>query len=734
MAFNPLKKIINQQPTEQIQQELPANLKNDNQHSEHIAPTEVDDNIVNYETNPVIENSNTLFYEGAKISDLQETGLKTEKILNADVAIVEKTHFNLPLLKSLPLSFVLTHFGATQSKNNLYSIYNNDISIKENRWYNVNLKKGFIDAMSLTKHLIALRDKVDENLKDKMLFVAARSLLNDIQSLLPDNIEEKPSVNNVITPTSNEETASTESKQARVNRTPEEHKAFWKALTEQLDNISLDLVMEHIGATPNEDGQAGKWKVLDTRENINITGQMWKPWKAKGGHGAINLLAYHIATKANIDTRIEEQKKQVRMMAIKELLTVFGDGDLSMLSGDDAEIVFKVPFAMPLVIDFKINHVRHYLNEKRGIPLWVVNKQINTGLLFAGYPSDWRIKKEMVRALKDPERLKDEDVWAVFLSINGTAAEMRGIARNDDFAKILAKGSDKDFGGFLIKAEKSVNEKVVTAVEASVDALSYHAIFPGRIVTSCMGVTFSLAAKAAFEALGRNYTFHLGFDNDQTGNETALNFRDELISLFDGDMDLYNEHYAAGRIKYFDLGLRCLEECIEKNQIFYLDVQDNPVGIDVVKLFQAQAQEKFGRDEFRNIVSNGFVKYLNVCPIFNRMIDIEKEIVVAFNKLDSGKPYYLRIKNDDNDSLEEQQRSEEFERGFRKLAGEKYKQWEDSGLIIYDKNAIAKDWNEYFIYLKENKPEFKIQLQEREQLYLDYSNVNTTTKKKSKKI
>ena len=40
------------------------------------------------------------------------------------------------------------------------------------------------------------------------------------------------------------------------------------------------------------------------------------------------------------------------------------------------------------------------------------------------------------------------------------------------FAKLLAKGSDKDSGGFIIKAEKDCNEKIVNACEAAMDAMS----------------------------------------------------------------------------------------------------------------------------------------------------------------------------------------------------------------------------------------------------------------------
>ncbi len=180
---------------------------------------------------------------------------------------------------------------------------------------------------------------------------------------------------------------------------------------------------------------------------------------------------------------------------------------------------------MPHVIDFKINQVRQYLNEKRQLPLWIIDKQIKAGSLFAGYPSDWKEEPN----LNNPEKLKNDKVWATFLAVNGNAAEMRAIERTDQFAKILAKGSDKEMGGFLIKAEKEVNEKTVVACEAAIDTMSYHAFYPGRIVTSCMGVNFNLAVKSAMEALDHDFKFQLAFDNDLAGNEAAVRFKEQLI-------------------------------------------------------------------------------------------------------------------------------------------------------------------------------------------------------------
>lgn len=678
---------------------------------------------INYEEN-VVSNEN-LSYEGEKVSDLQESGLKTTEVLNNDTPkVMERQKFNLPLLESLPLSFVLEQLGAEKKNNNSYQIFDNEISLKENKWYNVTLRRGKINAISLVKHITAIKEKLDEKESDKHLFLTACKFLNEIQNKQQQHEIVEKTTEQVTTPVANEQ-------ERKQERTPEQNAAYWKELTEQLNNISLNLVMEYIGATPNEDGQRGKWKT-PSGDNVAVTGQQWYSWKTReGGIGAISFLAFHLAEINNIDTRSDEQKKAVRRMAIRDLIKTFGDGDLSLIADSGENITFKQPFVMPHIIDFKINQVRQYLNEKRGLPLWIINKQISSGLLFAGFPSDWQMPPKFI---KSPQSITDDYVWATFLSANGTAAEMRAIERTDGYAKMLAKGSDKDLGGFVLKAEKDVSERTVAALEAAIDSMSYHAFYPGRIATSCMGVTFNLAAKAAIEALERNYSFQLAFDNDQAGNESAIRFKEEVIDEI--GLEEYQSYYQEGKIKYFDLGIRCLKECMEQDKIFYLDVQNNNIGIEVVKLFQEQSMLNLGQQVVKDYVAKGKVKYLNLCPTFEMVQDVQKEAEIVFSKLNTGKPYYLRIIREDEDKPEIQEKITAFINAFKVIAGNKYQEWELNGSIIYNKIAVAKDWNEYFIYMKNNHPEFVETLNEQEKQYIHYSEQEApkNSRKKSRKM
>jgi hypothetical protein len=149
--------------------------------------------------------------------------------------------------------------------------------------------------------------------------------------------------------------------------------------------------------------------------------------------------------------------------------------------------------------------------------------------------------------------------------------------------------------------------------------------------------------------------------------------------------------------------------------------------------------EEFGKDFIKEIVVNGNIKYINVCPIFEMMNDVQKEATAVFAKLNSGKPYYLRVKEIDENEENKQhikEKKEAFILAFKNLAGENFSEWENNGTIIYNKLAIAKDWNEYFIYMKTNKPEFKTLLQEQETKYAHYSKKDDTTnlKKKGRKM
>lgn len=755
MAFNPLKSRNIEAPVEHpIATEQFSPTKETQSYNDY----EYDD-LVQHDSAPIIEKQNipdiqqiqevkqSLEYEGQNIADLENSGLQTINLLKvASQNIIDRPKFNIPLLESTPVNFVLQSLGAKKIKENLYEINGQEISTKENKWYNTTLKKGHVNAVSLVKHIIALEEKIDEKENQKTLFIAACKKLAKIQedAVSNDMIYEQSS-NQETTPKANEEVPKETQPKADFKYEPSEavkkaqaqsgktnNKIDWKALTDHLNNIPLDLVMEHLGANPNEDGQRGKWKIWKTGHNVHVTGQKWNDWNAQvGGIGGISLLAYHICIENNWNYKIDEDRKEARKLATKDLMNTFGsDFNINDLGGSlEVTKDFKEPFYMPHVIDFKIDQVRKYLNEQRGLPIWIINKQIQSSSLFAGFPSNWRDEPN----LKNPDKLSNDRVWATFLSSNGTAAEMRAIGNVESNAKILAKGSDKDLGGFLIKAEKDSEgktERTVVSCEAAIDTMSYHAFYPGRIVMSCMGVNFKLAVKSAVEALDSGFKYQLAFDNDLAGNEAAVRFRESLIDEI-GEEE-YQSYIKDNKINYFDLSIRCLIQTIKKGGVFYFDVMANDTGRSAVGMFQEQLYKVVPRETVKELTQKGKIKYANIAPSYGLMQDPEKEARDAVNTLLSSKPLYIVLKQPGEEEKPEiKEKREAFESAFQRVAGSNLQQFEKEGKVIYKKQALAKDWNEFFIIMKKD-PKFKEKIEAQELTYSHYNEENNQTKKKGK--
>jgi len=741
MAFNPIRKII-EAPVELYSANSPTNNLERDEYDYLVNDNYAPNSEQNFEPS-LHEMKQTLEYDGENIKDLEDSGLQTINLLKlASPHIIDRTRFNIPLLDSLPISFVLLYLGAKQdtTKPNIYYIDNQEISINENKWYNKTQFRGHVNVISLVKHLTAISEDLDEHENNKTLFISACKKLTIIHQKAQEN-ENRSNLDTHELSTKHVEPKHVEATPKSTYEVSDAVKLVqekstknqpidWKALTEQLNNIPLNLVMEHIGANPNENGQRGKWKVWKSGHNVQVTGQQWNDWNSQiGGFGGISLLAYHLGLEKNIDYRIDSHKFELKKLAMKELSKVFvNEFELNGFGGETLDATyFKEPFSMPHVIDFKINQVREYLNEKRGLPLWIINKQIKAGSLFAGFPSDWKEDPN----LKNPEKLGNDKVWATFLAINGNAAEMRAIDRNDQYAKILAKGSDKDLGGFLIKSEKELNEKTVVSCEASVDTMSYHAFYPGRIVSSCMGVNFNLAVKSALEALDHSFKYQLAFDNDLAGNEAAVRFKEQLINEI-GDEE-YNEHMTNGNISYFDLGIKCLKKTIEKGGIFYFDVKNDDIGRTAATMFQEQLFKVVPRETVKDLILKGKIKYANIAPNYGLMQDINKEAEVAFNLLSSNKPFYMVLKQGDEEEKEEIKiKRESFEIAFIKIAGTQLKQFEKEGKILYQKQALAKDWNEFLLVSKRD-PKFQEKLKTYEEHFNHYNEEDIPTKKSRKK-
>lgn len=755
MAFNPLK---NRKPVEPDLEEQPNN-------STVLTTTQkVDEELLNYDSSPVTPAlESPMVFEGTKVSDLQEVGLETISLLKvASKNVGNKQNFNLPLLKTLPLSLVFDHFKAVKEDEHTYNVLNHTIIVDQSgtKWFNKTSvpKRGSENAINLTKHLLAIQENINEVDNLKNLFKSAGHLLTDIHNKLhydsaPENLSQRAineptieAVTEVIQTQPNAEQVTTsDNAQPEKQLTYAEKQEQWakkkerdKAVSDELKEIPLQEVFDLIDANDNEDGDPNKWKTSNGH-NIGAKGQLWQNYSTLStGYGAITLLADFIAERDNINVREDSARIAVWHEARGILLEKFGqDLEQDAFKGHIGNKTFNEPFYMPHVIDYKLDDMRDYLHEKRGIPKWIIEKQIKENTLFAGAPSSWTIP-----FLNQPEKMSNEYVWAVFMSPNQEAAELRGIAREDKDAKIKPKGNVTDCGGFRIKPEKDCKEFIVMSVEAAVDTLSYAALYPGRGAASCMGVNYKLAVTAALQTFQQpKWSYEISLDNDQAGYEATLKFKEELIHRLgqidenDEDSNIdenkgeqqHNLLFNTGRLKYFSLGIQCALECFATNKVFYLDVSSNETGRQVATLFQEQLSKVIPMNEIRGYIKQGLIKYANICPVWERTKDPEEAAKLAFDLLSSEKPYYYRAKSIKKESEDMSPKKEHeikalteckeiFEKTLQQLAGEKYQEWIAKGKIIFKKEAIAKDWNDFLHYSK-NKPEVAATLAANEAKY-----------------
>jgi len=724
MAFTPKKfKTFNEQEKPVLEESVSQNFNNETVQNLNTEQKPLKKFFVN-KFSQKIEKEETQTYNGVEISTLEKSGIHTPSLTKFAAGPKEQNKINIAQIDKLPIKYLLQYMQAIHLRDNLYTINDQTITIKEdeNKWYNTTLKRGNTNNISLVKHLTARKENMsyeDERMNDKTLFVHSIKYLNQIEPELKAFINEQ--LENPVVKVNQNQTINSESDD-------EIRKRKYIALINQLDDIPLNLVMEFLGASPNADNQRGKWKVHSTGHNIQVTGQQWKNWNSnrKGSIGAISLMAHHIGISNNINESDDASRKYLRNEAIKQLKKAFANDLEDIQLADSGTPNYKEPFCIPHVIPEKFNVVRDYLHDKRKIPNWIISKQFNSGFLYAGFPSDW----EYDPALKAPEKLPNTKVWATFLSINGNAAELRAVERKDEYAKLLAKGSDKEVGGFLIKAEKEHKERIVTACEAAVDTMSYHALYPGRIALSCMGVNFNLAVKAAIDALDNNHKFRMGFDNDKAGNEATVSFVKQITAEI-GEDD-FNENFKNGNIQLFELGMHCLDECIKTNQKFYFDVLDNDTGRKAFKLFYEQISNKYGKETLNKLHKNHQVKYLNLAPDFYLMTEPKLEAQKIFDLLNSGKPYYLLYKNaPDDEKPEITEKRLKFEHEFQKISIHKIDEWKKNGLVITSKQALSKDWNEFLEYNLE-KPEFNKKIQDQEMEFKEYIETQQKTKKHKK--
>lgn len=656
-------------------------------------------------------------FEGENLKDLEKSSVSTKELLNiSKIQLSPGIKFNTQELMAIPPESLLSFLGAEkieEQDHNLYKIGENILQISNgsNKWFNRTLSKGSSGTINLMKHLIAMENNLVENENNSDLFKAACMKL----------VTYLPEINDFIA-------KSNEDIEAKKKR---ETQAFFKAI----DMIPLEDIMIYLGARNNHKGARGRWKVPQNGHVYSINKGWHSFTSSEHGNGAISLFAHAIAEQEGLYYGNEHDYKKLFKIAVNTLKKAF-EQEINLninLDFDDlpSQLSLNESFYMPIVIPFKQHSVANYLNQKRGLPMWVINKQFASGLLYPGYPSDWARPKEV----QFNDTLEDKNVWAVFLGANANAAEMRAIDRYDGTAKLQARGSSKEHGGHVVKAEKDFQEYTVCSFEAAIDALSYHALHPGRTTNSCMGVNYNLAVKIAIEALDNDYNYHLCFDNDYAGNFNTLKFKEALIFNI-GEED-YLEFYKNNRIEYFELGIHCYNEQVTHGQPYYLDNHYDEDGKKIFKMFSQELLKFFEKEDIMNDMKNGLFYVYNITPKFELIRHPDIEAVARKTAdlfLNENKPFYfvtaapeLDISSYDKpeeikakeleheDNLVKHQAFMEF---FKIALGQdKWNELEEKGAIIPKIKTYAKDWNEFIIKEQQNNPEVAATFAEREEFF-----------------
>jgi hypothetical protein len=274
----------------------------------------------------------------------------------------------------------------------------------------------------------------------------------------------------------------------------------------ELDTIELDVVLEALEATPNQDGDKTKWKLpnghnLWHKKNTQIWKDLNEDSRRGGGNGPVRLVAYVLDIKPGAAARWLEARFHKDGKLRDDIVLTAADRAPPESQGFRAPPQFPEDNARMIA----------YLTGERGIPASLVHQEIARGFLYA------------TRRPLDPDAPDEDKVFethCVFASPAG--AELRCVLKHG--FKGTGTGSDPDRSGYAIPYAEGAKEKLVCMTEAAVDAQSYRALFPGRFTKSTNGAgRFTLMFELALETLDNlpGYGVRMALDADNPGDIAA---------------------------------------------------------------------------------------------------------------------------------------------------------------------------------------------------------------------
>lgn len=269
--------------------------------------------------------------------------------------------------------------------------------------------------------------------------------------------------------------------------------------------IPLAAVLEGLGAERDPSDPTRNWRLGASR--ITVTGDRFFDHHGagaahrlrdgkSGGGGAIDLLMY---------LRDVPFREAVRELGGWEPQRIAQSGTRpARVPVAQAEGASVVDARLPIPDARMTAAVRDYLTGERAIPAEVVRRAMASGKVFADQFANVVF------------RLSDETGQEVGYELRGT---MRGSTYH---------GARGEKGLFAPRGATRDGPREAAFVESGIDALSYQALKPGRLVFSTTGNAIERPVAMAQHLIARGYKVYAAFDADTAGDRMAARLAEHL--------------------------------------------------------------------------------------------------------------------------------------------------------------------------------------------------------------
>lgn len=344
----------------------------------------------------------------------------------------------------------------------------------------------------------------------------------------------------------------------------EEKKIAFNALKEKVKYIKLSEIAKFIGASNREDKIKNKWK-MPWGHNVSIQGQQWfnhnSDSSLRGGKDAISFAKYIAGQEfgLNLDDKKDAWKAEIK--GVEWLADSFGaeidKSDILVAKESYFEKEKKI-YSPPKNLLHYQDKVIDYLHNHRKLPLWIINKQIDAGKLYAGIPKNFEFKNiydnfgKRISKERDLKELTNDEIYCIFKSGDDKlgAAECRCIKDENQlgFTKGFSEGSEKKYSGFLVVGETGFDIKEIAITESAIDSLSYQVLYPWAHTISCGGTDNpDFMLRIISEVLEHPiYKISIALDNDSAGEHSYQYLLEQLTIKY--SKEKMDEFFSSGKI------------------------------------------------------------------------------------------------------------------------------------------------------------------------------------------